>query len=72
MPILESSSDQKYQHQLPSVVFRVVDDKALTIPAGVSSVSPHADIEADTKEQSRSYGCKLHACHRNDGLTSRQ
>jgi hypothetical protein len=47
MPALESTSDQKYQHQLPTVVFRVVDDKALTVPAGVSSVSWHGcDIVA--------------------------
>ena len=62
MPVLESTSDQKYQHQLPTVVFRVVDDKALTVPAGVSSVSLSlliARIQVDIQEQSRSYGCEL-------------
>jgi len=38
MPVLESSSDTKYQLQLPTVSFRVIDDKSLEQPAGVSSV----------------------------------
>ena len=39
MPALVSSADEKYQHQLPTVSFRVVDDKELSLPAGVHSVS---------------------------------
>ena len=40
MPILESAADQKYQHGLPTVSFRVIEDnKALLVPAGVHSVS---------------------------------
>lgn len=40
MPVLESTSDQKYQHQLPTVSFRVVgDEKTYLSAVGVSSVS---------------------------------
>ena len=40
MPMLESAADQRYQHSLPTVSFRILDDdKALLAPAGVHSVS---------------------------------
>jgi hypothetical protein len=39
MPVLESSADQAYYHQLPTVSFRVIEDKSLEAPAGVHSVS---------------------------------
>lgn len=40
MPKLESLADAKYQLQLPTVSFRVIDDdKSLLVPAGVHSVS---------------------------------
>jgi hypothetical protein len=38
MPALESKSDTKYLHQLPTVSFRVIDDKTLEEPAGSKSV----------------------------------
>ena len=65
MPILESAADAKYQHQLPTVSFRVVeDDQSMSVPAGVHSVSltdkmclgMHAE-QLVLQEQSRSYGC---------------
>lgn len=50
MPVLEGKGDAKYQHQLPTVSFRVItDDKSLLAPAGVHSVSerPHTMVDSD-------------------------
>jgi hypothetical protein len=50
MPVLEGKGDAKYQHQLPTVSFRVItDDKSLLAPAGVHSVSkrPRAMLRVD-------------------------
>lgn len=55
MPSLETTADQNYQLSLPTVSFRIVaNDKALTEPAGVHSVSlssPQAN-EADINIES--------------------
>jgi hypothetical protein len=63
MPKLESAGDTKYQHQLPTVSFRVItDDKALLAPAGVHSVSDPPelwDVQLNlSQEQSRNFGCE--------------
>jgi hypothetical protein len=45
MPVLEGKGDAKYQHQLPTVSFRVItDDKSLLAPAGVHSAMLRVDM----------------------------
>jgi NuA3 HAT complex component NTO1 len=78
MPVLEGKGDAKYQHQLPTVSFRVItDDKSLLAPAGVHSVSKRVSSPRDgecrhvtdrEQEQSRHFGCERVALIMRDAL----